>query len=352
MPPLSVVDMSPVPAGLEAAQAIRNTVDLAQTADALGYERYWLAEHHGTCTVASPSPEVLIAHVAAATSRIRVGAGGIMLPYHAPLRIAEAFKVLETLYPGRIDLGVGRPPPTDDVPAHALRDSREPPRPEDFGDQLAELLAFGGVRPWPQGHEFASVRAIPEGVPLPPVYLLGSSEASARAAAAAGMPFAYARHIRPDGAVDALRAYRDEFAGERPHAILAVAAIVGEDDEHARRLGSSARLSFVKIKMRDQIPLPNVEDALAYEYTPEEAEVLGSERAQIAGGPETVRDRLLELVDATGADEVMVMTDVHDHEERKRSYARLAEAMNRSDGYGDAAAPSEKAARNFGAPSS
>jgi luciferase family oxidoreductase group 1 len=330
MTSVSILDLSPVPAGTPGAQAVRNTIDLAQSVDGLGYKRFWLAEHHGIPSVASSAPEVLIGHVAAATTHLRVGSGGIMLPNHAPLRIAEEFKVLEALHPGRIDLGIGRAPGTDQLTAYALRRSREAMLAEDFGEQLAELLAFGGLRPWRENHPFARIRAIPEDVALPPVFLLGSSDYSAQAAAAAGLGFAFAAHINPHGATEALRMYRERYVGDAlPHAILAVGAIVGEDDAHAQHLAAPAKLSFVKLRSGTPIALPSVEDALAYEYSAQEQVLLRSvERALIAGGPETVRARLEELVVAAAADEVMVMTHVHDHDERKQSYARLAEAMN------------------------
>ncbi len=326
---LSVLDLSPVPDGVPASQALLNTIDLARTVDELGYKRYWLAEHHSIPSVASSAPEVLIGHVAAATKHMRIGSGGIMLPNHAPLRIAEEFKVLAALHPGRIDLGIGRAPGTDQLTAYALRRSREALVADDFGQQLAELLAFGGVTEWPEKHPFAQIRAIPEDVPLPPVHLLGSSDYSAQAAAATGLGFAFAAHINPGGAADALRLYRETFTGERPHAIVAVAAVVGEDDEHGQALGASAKLAFVKLRSGTPIPLPSVEDALAYEYSPQEQVLLRSvERALIAGGPATVAARLEEVAAAGVADEVMVTAHVHDHEERKRSYARLAEALD------------------------
>jgi luciferase family oxidoreductase group 1 len=326
---LSVLDLSPVSEGVPASQAVRNTVDLARAVDGLGYKRFWLAEHHAIPSVASSAPVVHIGHVAAATEHLRVGSGGIMLPNHSPLRIAEEFKVLEALHPGRIDLGIGRAPGTDQITAFALRRSREAMMADDFGEQLAELLTFGGEREWPDRHPFARIRVMPDDVPLPPIHLLGSSDFSAQAAAGAGLGFAFAAHISPGGAVDAMRLYRERFAGDRPHAILAVAAIVGEDDDHARFLSASARLSFVKLRSGTPIPLPRPEDALAHEYSPQEEGLLrGIDRALVAGGPETVRARLEELAIACQADEVMVMTHVHDHEERKRSYARLAEAMD------------------------
>src|ERR671932_1768795 len=186
MPPVSVLDLSPVPAGEPEAKALHNTLDLARHAERLGYHRYRLAEHHGGAMVASSAPEVLIGHVAAATERIRVGSGGMMLPNHAPLKVAEQFKVLEALHPGRIDLGIGRAPGTDQMTELALRRSRQAMFADDLPDQLGELLAAAGPRPWPQGHPFRHVRAAPTETPLPPVHLLGSSEYSALVAAQNG----------------------------------------------------------------------------------------------------------------------------------------------------------------------
>ncbi len=327
---VSVLDLSPVPAGTPASQAVRNTVDLARHVDPLGFKRYWLAEHHAIPSVASSAPEVLIGAVAQATRHLRVGSGGIMLPNHSPLRIAEEFKVLEALHPGRIDLGIGRAPGTDQITAFALRRSREALIADDFGDQLSELLAFSGEQPWPERHPFGRIRAIPEDVALPPVYLLGSSDFSAQAAAAGGMGFAFAAHINPRGATDALKLYREKYVGDgRPHSIIALAALVAPTDEEAQYLSASAKLAFVKLRSGTPIALPSPEDALAYEYSPQE-EVLAKaiDRSLIAGSPDTVRARIEERVVAGQADEVMVTTHVHDHELRKRSYALLADAMD------------------------
>ena len=215
MPPLSVLDLSPVVAGSTEAQALHDTVALAIEAERLGFHRYWLAEHHGGAMVASSSPEIMIGAVAGATSRIRVGSGGVMLPNHTPLHVAEQFKVLEALHPGRIDLGIGRAPGTDQLTAYALRRDAEKMDADDFPQQLGELLGFAGARPWPANHPFRQVRAAPTDVPLPPVYLLGSSAFSAQVAAANGFGFAFAAHIAPDLAVDVLRLYRERFRPSR-----------------------------------------------------------------------------------------------------------------------------------------
>ncbi len=332
MTALSVLDLSPVPAGSTESEALHHTIDLARHAESLGYRRHWLAEHHGIPSVASSAPEVLIGHVAAATQQIRVGSGGIMLPNHSSLRIAEAFKVLEALHPGRIDLGIGRAPGTDQLTALALRRSREALGADDFPEQLGELLAFGGVASFEPGHPFARIRAIPTDVPLPPVFLLGSSDYSAQLAAVSGLGFAFAAHINPGGATDALRAYRERFVAgivQRPHAILTVSVAVGEDDEHGDALASSANLSMVMLRSGRPGPLPSVETALAFKPDPQQAAILAqTRRAMISGGPDRVRARLEELLTATAADELMVTTNVHDHEQRKASYTRLAQALD------------------------
>jgi luciferase family oxidoreductase group 1 len=329
-PPLSVLDLSPVPDGAGSAEALRNTVDLARRAERLGYHRYWVAEHHNTPGLASAAPEVMIARVADATSRIRVGAGGIMLPNHSPLRVAEIFRVLEALHPGRIDLGLGRAPGTDGITAVALRRSRGPGA-EDFPALLEELLAYGGDG-LPEGHPFASVRAEPADVPLPPIWMLGSSEYGATVAAALGCGFAFARHLNPRGAAEVMNLYRDRFSPSRampePRAILTVSAICAERSERADELSWSLALSVIRMRTGRPAKLPAPEAAMAHEYTPGEADqVRRYRRAQVLGDPGEVRAEIERLVAETRADEVMVMTTVHDHGERVRSYELLAEAF-------------------------
>jgi luciferase family oxidoreductase group 1 len=329
VPPLSVLDLSPVPAGAPEAQALRNTLDLARHADRLGFHRYWLAEHHGGAMVASSAPEVLIGHVASATERIRVGSGGMMLPNHSPLRVAEQFKVLEALHPGRIDLGIGRAPGTDQLTALALRRSREALFADDLPDQLGELLAFAGSRPWPDDHPFRHVRAAPTEVALPPVFLLGSSDYSAQVAAHNGFGFAFAGQINPDLAVGALRMYRERFRpspefGE-PYAILAHAALLADDDGTAQRLAAPARVAFRRLRAGRPGPIPTVEEALAEQGATSSN---GASRRVVVGAPETVRERFDELLEASAADELMVLTTTHGHDERRRSYELLAEAFH------------------------
>ena len=331
MPPVSVLDLSPVASGSTESQALRDTIDLARHTDRLGFHRYWLAEHHGGAMVASSSPELMIGQVAAATDGIRVGSGGVMLPNHSPLRVAEQFKVLSALFGDRIDLGIGRAPGTDQMTAYALRRSRQAMAADDFPEQLGELLAFAGSRPWPEGHSFSQIRAAPFEAPLPPIFLLGSSDFSARLAAAAGLGFAFAAQINPEMAVDALRLYRDEFQPSEefpePYAIVSHAIVCADDDERAQRVAAPSRVAFRRLRAGRPTPLPTIEEALAEEGPPKPPAPGRAER-MIVGSPLTVRDRLDELLTRSGADELMAMTNVHDSSDRLRSYELLAEAFS------------------------
>src|ERR687885_2030446 len=329
---LSVLDVSPVSTGSNGAQALRNTLDLARLADLLGYERYWLAEHHNLPSIASSAPEIMIGHVANVTESIRVGAGGIMLPNHPPLKVVVTFQVLEALHPHRIDLGIGRAPGTDPVTAMALRRSRDGVDAEDFPRQFGELLAFSSDG-FPEDHPFQSVVAMPSDVGLPPIWLLGSSGYSARAAGEMGLGYAFASHFSPADPATAMHAYRESFEPsedfERPSAILAVAVVCGETDEHARMLASSMELAWVRIRSGKPGPLPSPGEAMAYPYTPTERHLADAYRQmQVVGDPRTVRARLEELAEHTAADEAMVTTNIYDHAERLRSYERLAEAFD------------------------
>ncbi len=331
MPPLSVLDLSPVVSGSTESQALRDTIELARHADRLGFNRYWLAEHHGGAMVASSSPELMIGQVAAATGGIRVGSGGVMLPNHSPLRVAEQFKVLSALFPDRIDLGIGRAPGTDQMTAFALRRSREAMSANDLPEQLAELLAFAGERPWPEGHAFSHVRAAPFEAPLPPIFLLGSSDFSAQLAATAGLGFAFAAQINPEMAVDALRLYRNEFQPSaefpEPHAIVSHAIVCADDDESAERIAAPSRVAFRRLRAGRPTPLPTIEEALA-EEGPQQPRRPGRAERMLVGSPPTVRDRVDELLTRSGADELMAMTNVHDSADRHRSYELLAEAFS------------------------
>ncbi len=329
--PLSILDLVPVGTGSNATQALQNTFDLARLADRLGYTRYWFAEHHNMPGVASAAPEILIGAVARETTHLRVGSGGVMLPNHAPLKVVEWFRTLEALYPGRIDLGLGRAPGTDQLTALALRRSREALGADDFTEQLAEMLAFDNAD-FPEKHPFKAIQAVPVGVSLPPIWLLGSSDYSAQVAAAMGMGFAFARHINPDGAEEAIQLYRERFSPSahrsEPYAILTVSAIVADTAEQANELASSSALSFLRLRTGRPGLLPSVDEALAYPYTDlERAQVQAARARSVLGTPAMVRARLDELVAATGASEVMVTSMIHNHAARLRSFELLAEAF-------------------------
>lgn len=326
-PALSILDLAPVGHGSTAAEALPRTVELARLGERLGYVRYWVAEHHGMPGIASSAPEILIEHVASATERIRVGSGGIMLPNHAPLRIAEAFHTLAALHPGRVDLGIGRAPGTDPVTSQALR----PFDPEQFPQQLAELMALSRGD-FPADHAFHRVRVVPTGVPLPPIWLLGSSGASARMAGTLGLGYGFASHFSPTPAGPALEAYREAFRPSadfpEPHVVLGVAVVCAESEERADLLASSMDLSWVRLQRGELAPLPTPEEARAYQYSAAERALVRSRRAlQVVGAPAQVADRLVELATETGADELMVTTMVHDPHARLRSYELLAEAL-------------------------
>lgn len=351
MPPVSVLDLSPVAVGRGEAAALRETLELARAAERLGYHRFWLAEHHGGEMVASSAPEIMIAAVAGATERLRVGSGGMMLPNHTPLHVAEQFKVLEALYPGRIDLGIGRAPGTDHRTALALRGGRQVGG-ADLPEMLGQLQAFSGVREWPEGHPFGpvrtdvgeapAVRAAPDDAPLPPVFLLGSSDFSARVAAAAGLGFAFAGQINPDEAVATLRAYRERFEPSpgfpEPYAILSHNAICAADDEQAQRLAAPSRAAFRRLRTGRPTPLPTVEQAVA-EDRPQRPPENGIEGLRmVVGDPAFVRETFDELLGRSGADELMLMGSAHGLEERIRSYELIAEAF----GLAEAASASSK----------
>jgi luciferase family oxidoreductase group 1 len=325
--PLSVLDLAPIGSGSTASQALRNSLELARLADRLGYTRYWFAEHHGMPSIASSSPEILIAHVAAGTSRIRVGSGGIMLPNHVPLRVAEAFHTLQALHPGRIDLGVGRAPGTDPRTSQALR----PFPAEEFPQHLGEVLGLSRGT-LPPEHPFHTVRVVPGDVELPPIWLLGSSGASARLAGTLGVGYSFARHFSPTPPAPAFQAYREAFEPTAqfptPHAILGAAVICAETDERADYLASSTDLVWVRLQRGEFHSIPSPEEALAYPYTPRERAVAeGYRKLLFVGSPDTVRAQIEEVVAETGADEVMVTSNIHGHADRLRSYELLAEAF-------------------------
>ena len=329
MPPLSVLDLSPVTTGGSGPTSLKNTLDLARLADTLGYVRYWVAEHHNLPSIASSAPDIMIGQIAAVTTNIRVGAGGVMLPNHAPLMVAERFKILEALFPGRIDLGIGRAPGTDQITSVALRRRQDIRDDDDFLERFQELLLFEQGS-FPEGHPFRKVRAMPADVPLPPIFLLGSSGYSAQLAAAIGAGFSFAHHFASHDAIAAMTDYRNRFkpsvALKVPHAILAVAVVCAETDAEAERLASTVDLNFVRRSKGEYLPLASPEEAAAYPFTPIDREHIRHNRARLfVGAPATVRERLDPLIAATQADELMVTTMVYDHAARRRSYELLAE---------------------------
>src|SRR5579863_8331718 len=331
MTPLSVLDLSPVTTATPGSAALRNSLDLAKLADQLGYTRYWLAEHHNIPSIASSAPEIMIGQVAAATTHIRVGSGGVMLANHAPLMVAERFKVLEALFPGRIDLGLGRAPGTDPVTAYALRRRQDPREGDDFLERFQELILIerGG---FPEGHPFRNVHAVPSDVALPPIWLLGSSGYSAELAAAVGMGFAFAYHFADYDAASAMLSYRQHFKPSatmaEPYAILGVAVIAADSDAEAERIALSADLHYARRAKGEYMPLASPDEAAAYPYTPVDRERIARHRARlVVGGVARVKERLRVLIEATRADEVMITTMVYDHAARRHSYELLAQAF-------------------------
>ena len=331
MTALSVLDLSPITTGHSGATALRNSLDLAQLADRLGYTRYWVAEHHNLPSVASSAPDIMIGQIAALTRRMRVGSGGVMLPNHAPLMVAERFKVLEALFPGRIDLGLGRAPGTDPLTSVALRRRQDMRDEDDFLERFQELMLIE-TRGFPEGHPFRNVRAMPADVPLPPIYLLGSSGYSAELAAAIGAGFSFAHHFSTHDAVDAMTSYREHFkpspALARPLAILAVAVVAADTDAEAERLAATIDLNFVRRQKGEYLPLASPEEALAYDYAPIDRERIRQGRERLfVGAPKTILARLLPFIAATQADEVMITTMIYDHAARRHSYELMAQAF-------------------------
>ena len=341
--PFSLLDLATVAEGSEPGDALRNSVELVRRAEALGYHRHWVAEHHNMPGIASAAPAVLAAALAAETSEIRVGSGGVMLPNHAPLVVAEQFGTLVGLYPGRIDLGIGRAPGTDQFTAAALRRSANPLSAEDFPQHLAELMAFFDDS-FPPGHPYGRISATPGKGARPEIWLLGSSDYSAQAAGVLGLPYAFAAHFSPGNLMPALEIYRSSFQQsewlDEPHAMVALAVICADDDERARYLSGPARLSFARLRQGRPGKFPTPEEAAAHEYSlSEQATVKTVSGSAVIGGPEKVRERLTEFAAETEADELMLTTMVHDHADRLRSYELVAEAMEIEPRAAPAAAP-------------
>jgi luciferase family oxidoreductase group 1 len=326
MIPFSVLDLAPVIEGNTPTQAFANSLDLARWTESLGYARYWLAEHHNMPGIASAATSVLIGHIAGGTSTIRVGAGGIMLPNHAPLQVAEQFGTLASLYPGRIDLGLGRAPGTDQATARALRRYYEGA--ETFPDDVRELLAF--FAPATPGQ---AVRAVPGAGIEVPVWLLGSSLFSARLAAQLGLPFAFASHFAPDAMDEALMIYRRDFKPSarlaQPYAMLGVNLFAAESDREARRLFTTQQQSFVNLRRgRPGLIPPPIDDIEDYWTVTEKYGVEHALACAIVGGPETVREGLAAFIERHRPDELMVTANVFDHAARKRSFELAAQARD------------------------
>ena len=332
MVPLSILDLSPVTTGTPPSQALRNTLDLAELADRLGFTRYWVAEHHNLPAIASSAPDLMIGQIAARTRQIRVGSGGVMLPNHAPLVVAERFKMLEALYPGRIDLGLGRAPGMDPATSYALRRRQGISEEDDFLERFNEMMLIEN-RGFPAGHPFANVTAMPSDVPLPPIFLLGSSDYSAQLAAHIGAAYSFAHHFAQFDAVEAMRLYRDNFkpspAHAQPYAILATHVVCADTDAEAERLAATVDLNFVRRAKGEYQPLASPEEAAAYDYSPVDRARIIQNRSKVAvGAPATVLAKLKPLLESTKADELMVTSMIYDHAARKRSFELLKMAFS------------------------
>ncbi|MBM3678933.1 MAG: LLM class flavin-dependent oxidoreductase [Actinobacteria bacterium] len=327
--PLSILDLAPIVEGSDAGTALRNSLDLARQAERLGYTRFWLAEHHNMSGIASAATSVVIAHVAAGTETIRVGAGGIMLPNHSPLVIAEQFGTLESLHPGRIDLGLGRAPGTDMLTTRALR--RDHTSSDTFAEDVIELQALlGDVQPG------QAIRAIPGAGTHVPLWILGSSLYGAQLAAHLGLPYAFASHFAPQALFPALAIYRERFRPSaqlaEPYAVVGANVVAADDDAAARRLFTSAQQAFTNIFRGSRMRLPPPIDDIETYWTPQEKQqVLGMLSCSIVGSPGAIADGLRTLIAETAADEVIVAAAIHDHAARLRSYEILADVRDGTD---------------------
>jgi luciferase family oxidoreductase group 1 len=328
---LSVLDQSPISEGSTGADALRNSIDLARHTEELGYERYWVAEHHGTPMLASAAPEILIAEIAAATSRIRVGSGGVMLPHYSPLKVAEVFSMLAALHPGRIDLGIGRAPGTDPHTMFALQRDRRQAAPDDFPEQLAELLGLleGDL---PPDHPFRRLIALPGGPERPEVWLLGSSPQSAIWAAELGLPYAFADFISPQGetiAADYRARFQPSERWREPQTVVAAWVLAADTEEEARYLSTSSRMAFKMLRRGRLIAVPPPEKAVRFlEAEGEDPAVPPPGRRTIVGAVDKVRAQIEQLAEDYGAGEVVVVTITHDHAARRHSYELLADAFD------------------------
>ncbi|MDR3499556.1 MAG: LLM class flavin-dependent oxidoreductase [Parvibaculum sp.] len=337
---LSVLDQSPIRKGGSAAEALANTIDLARRAEALGYRRYWLAEHHNTQSFAGSAPEIMIEAVANATSRIHVGSAGIMLPHYSSLKVAEVFRLLETLHPGRIDLGIGRAPGSDQKTARALQPGPQAYGIEVFPQQVELLIQFledsnglsGEAGGFPTNHPWQGIHATPRGPEMPELWMLGSGGDGAVHAAEFGMAYCYAHFINQDAGTSPLQTYRRLFRPSRrlasPHGAIAVSVTVAETEEEAKRVSSSRNLWVMQLLQNRAGSFPSIEEALSYPYTDDERVMLrGIERRGIVGSPEQVRARLLQMGEEYGVDDFVILTITYDQADRIRSYELLAKAF-------------------------
>lgn len=327
---IGVLDQSPIISGTTAAEAIRETVYLAQLAEELGYSRYWLAEHHAIAALADPCPEILLARIGAATKRIRIGTGGVLLPYYSPLKVAEVFRMLEALYPGRIDLGIGRAPGGDRKTAQAMSQGAWAGA-ERFPEQVQELVCFlnGNL---PADHPFAQVKAMPAGDTSPQVWLLGSSDYSGLLAAQLGLRFAFAHFISAHGGDAVSRAYRERFQPSpqeaKPTAAVCCFVVCAKTDAEAERLATSIDLRRVHMARGIDAPVPNHEEAAAYQFDARERAYVQQERARLVHGtPARVRAQLEAIRHDFDADELLVLTITGDYASRRASYEMVARAF-------------------------
>lgn len=321
--PVSVLDTSPIVRGSTARAALDNTVDLVRLAEDLGYHRYWVPEHHGMRGVASAATAVIVARIADATRRIRVGAGGVLLPNHAPLIIAEQFGTLEALHPGRIDLGIGRALGGSPRTAELVRSERERTA-KSFPEQLGELMGYFD----PQ--DDTQVRAVPAVGNRPPIWILGSSDTSGTLAGSLGLPYAFAHHLNPDAAAAATRTYRESFHPSpqcpSPTTLVSVSVITADTDDHAEWLAGSTRLKVLSRIRGRRILLPHPDDAANYPYTDDDrAEIAARSSSVLVGSPDTVTKALQTVLDTTAADELMVTTPIYGHDDRRRSYELVSD---------------------------
>jgi luciferase family oxidoreductase group 1 len=324
---LSILDQSPIVSGHTPTEALQATVALARRADALGYHRYWLAEHHNMRGLADPSPEILLGQVAAATSRIRIGTGGVLLPYYSPLKVAETFRMYENLFPGRIDLGIGRAPGGDRMTADAMN-ARAFDDMDAFPRQVMDVVGWLD-RSLPEDHPFALVQAMPTGVSSPEVWLLGSSDYSGALSAYLGLRFAFAHFINAQGGDAVSRAYRSDFRPSAresvPCSMVCVFALCADTADEAERLASSIDLRRLQMATGRESVIATVAEAQAYPYTERDRDIIRRERARaVVGAPVDVKSRLLEIAAAYAADELMVITITGDYATRARSYELLA----------------------------